>query len=96
MILHTVSGSPFNSFALKDCVRQLGGKDLLLLLNDAVSAVSATTDQHLQLLQLDQSKRLFVLDVDLQARGLKANMGQVVSYAEFVALSIRCQSQLAW
>ncbi|WP_299668701.1 sulfurtransferase complex subunit TusB [uncultured Psychromonas sp.] len=96
MILHTVSGSPFNSFALKGCVRQLGENDLLLLLNDAVSAVTTTTDQHLQLLQLDQSKRLFVLDVDLQARGLKANIGQVVSYAEFVVLSIRCQSQLAW
>jgi len=96
MILHTVSHSPFNSFALKNCVKQLSDNDLLLLVNDAVCAVSAATEQHSQLLQLDQSQRLFVLNVDLKARGLTANMGQVVSYAEFVTLSIRCQSQLAW
>lgn len=96
MILHTVNSSPMSSFALQDCLAQLADNDLLLLISDAVIAVSATTEQQTTLLQLHDNKRLFVLQADLEARGLTMNIGQIVDYQGFVDLSIKCKSQLAW
>ena len=96
MILHTVSRSPFNSFALSDCLKQLGDDDRLLLLNDAVIAVGANTDMQSELVQLHETKRLFVLTADLVARAIDATCGQEIDYAEFVTLTIQCNSQLNW
>lgn len=96
MILHTVNTSPMSSFALQDCLKHLAESDILLLMSDAVVAVSATIDQQATLLQLHESKRLFVLQADLEARGLIASIGQIIDYQGFVNLSIQCKSQLAW
>lgn len=96
MILHTVSRSPFSHFALKDCLNQLADEDKLLLLCDAVIAVSAEHEYKYQLQKLHQAGRLFVLSVDLKARALEAQYGQVIDYSGFVDLSIQCKSQLTW
>lgn len=95
-ILHTVNSSPFSTSALQDCLKQLGEGDKLLLISDAVIAASASLDFHETLIQLYDEGRLFVLEADLQARGLSAALGNVIDYAVFVQLSVECQSQLAW
>ena len=96
MILHTVSRSPFSSFALSDCIKQLGSDDLVLLLNDAVIASAAKTEVHSELLKLHENKRLFVLSADLDARAIDAKCGVIINYSEFVALTVQCKSQLNW
>jgi len=96
MILHTVKSSPFSSFALKDCLKLLNNDDKLLLISDAVTAVSALVDCQPELLKLHDERRLFILKEDLQARGLTAEYGRVIDYSDFVNLTIQCQSQLAW
>jgi len=96
MILHTVKTSPFRSLSLQDCLLRLNKDDKLLLLGDAVIAVTANTELHSALIDLDQQGRLYVLEDDLIARGLTATLGAVINYDAFVELSITCQSQLAW
>jgi len=96
MILHTVSRSPFSSFALSDCIKQLGNDDLVLLLSDAVIASATNTEVHNELMQLHENKRLFVLAADLDARAVEVKFGKVIDYSEFVALTVQCKSQLNW
>lgn len=96
MILHTVNSSPFSTFSLHDCLKQLSENDLLLLTGDAVIAASACLTDAPALRRLHDNKRLFVLQADLKARGLNVNVGHVVDYAGFVNLCIDCKSQLAW
>ncbi|MDA7746943.1 sulfurtransferase complex subunit TusB [Psychromonas sp.] len=96
MILHTVNHSPFSSFALQDCLKQLGDTDYLLLTGDAVIAVTVPIESKSYLFKLDQEKRLFVLQADINARGLTASYGTTIDYSDFVRLSIECKSQLAW
>ena len=96
MILHTVNQSPFSCSALNDCLKQLADEDKLLLLGDAVSAVCAHVELESTLIQLDKENRLFVLEVELKARGLTANYGAMINYQQFVSLTLQCQSQLAW
>ena len=96
MILHTVNSSPFSSFALQDCLKQLSADDKLLLIGDAVLAVSAIIDCQDKLIKLHEEKRLYILQVDLIARGLEADYGKIIDYSDFVDLCIECNSQLAW
>lgn len=96
MILHTVKSSPFSSLALKDCLKLLNKSDSLLLINDAVYAVNALVDCQPELLKLHEERRLFILKEDLQARGVVAEYGCVIDYSDFVNLTIKCKSQLAW
>jgi len=96
MILHTVTTSPFRSLSLQDCLLRLNKDDKLLLLGDAVIAVTANTTTYQALMDLDKQGRLYILEDDLMARGLTATLGSVINYAAFVELTITCQSQLAW
>ncbi|RBW41574.1 sulfurtransferase complex subunit TusB [Psychromonas sp. B3M02] len=96
MILHTVNRSPFSSYALSDCIKQLGDTDIVLLLSDAVIASAANSELHDKLLQLHENKRLFVLAADVDARAIEVKLGKVIDYSEFVALTVQCKSQLNW
>ncbi|WP_413694078.1 sulfurtransferase complex subunit TusB [Psychromonas sp. KJ10-2] len=96
MILHTVSRSPFSSFALSDCIKQLRDTDIVLLLSDAVIASAANSELHHKLLQLHENKRLFVLAADVDARAIEVKLGKVIDYSEFVTLTVQCKSQLNW
>jgi len=96
MILHTVNSSPLSTFSLHDCLKQLADNDILLLMSDGVIASSAFIEEHSSLSKLHESQRLFVLQDDLEARALVANVGQIIDYPAFVGLTIQCKSQLAW
>jgi tRNA 2-thiouridine synthesizing protein B len=95
MILHTVNRSPFQTFAISDCLKLMGDQDTLLLIEDAVIASQAKHQCYAQLELLSEEGRLMVLDVDLQARGIANNIGKVCTYANFVELVIQHKSQLA-
>ena len=96
MILHTVKTSPFQTFVLADCITLMAEEDALLLMEDAVIATQAQHPCYAQLELLSQQGRLMVLEADLQARGIKNNIGKRCSYLDFVNLVIKHQSQLAW
>jgi tRNA 2-thiouridine synthesizing protein B len=96
MILHTVNTSPFQTFALADCLNLMAEKDTLLLIEDAVVAAQAEHQFYAQLEQLSEEGRLMVLQADLDARALENRIGKRCSYADFVSLAINHKSQLAW
>jgi tRNA 2-thiouridine synthesizing protein B len=95
--LHVLSHSPFADNRLTSCLRLLAGKDALLLCGDATYALAEATAP----LQALESKagafKLFALDEDVKARGVKApDWVKCVDYAEFVELSIRYDRVNTW
>ena len=96
MILHTINSSPLSDYALQNCLSYLGDSDYVLLMGDAVISVTVNIEQRSDLLTLHKNNRLFILQPDLQARGLSADIGKIIDYAGFVDLSIECKSQLSW
>jgi tRNA 2-thiouridine synthesizing protein B len=96
MILHTVKTSPFQTFAISDCLMLMADQDTMLLVEDAVIASQAKHQCYEQLVLLSEQGRLFVLDIDLQARGIKNNIGKICNYTDFVGLVVQHKSQLAW
>ena len=96
MILHTVKTSPFQTFAISDCLSLMADQDTMLLIEDAVIASQAKHPFYEQLALLSKQGRLFVLDVDLQARGIDNNIGIRCSYTDFVELVVQHKSQIAW
>jgi tRNA 2-thiouridine synthesizing protein B len=96
MILHTVNTSPFQTFAISDCLKLMGNEDTLLLIEDAVIASQAKHQCYAQLELLSIAGRLMVLDVDLKARGIVNNIGKICTYADFVELVVQHKSQLVW
>lgn len=96
MILHTVKTSPFQTLAINNCLNLLSEQDSLLLIEDAVIASHGQHSHFAQLTLLAQQNRLFVLQADLDARGLIHSIGQSCNYAQFVNLVIEHKSQLAW
>lgn len=96
MILHTVKTSPFQTLAIANCLELLHESDTLLLIEDAVVASQAEHQFYAQLKLLSEQGRLMVLEADLEARGIKNNIGKTCSYFDFVELVVKHQSQLAW
>lgn len=95
-ILHTVHSSPFQTFALQQCLALLAEKDCLLLIEDAVVATHGQHSQYNELIQLSEQGRLMVLSPDLDARGIDNKIGKKCSYTDFVDLVANHQSQMAW
>jgi tRNA 2-thiouridine synthesizing protein B len=96
MILHTVKTSPFQTLAINHCLKLLSEHDSLLLMEDAVVASQAPHALFEQLSLLAQQNRLFILQADLDARGVTNSIGQGCDYLQFVNLVIEHKSQLAW
>lgn len=96
MILHTVSSSPFHDFSLQHCLKHFSEGDYLLLMNDAVISANTSNEHQAVLLAIHKQDCLFVLAADLKARDLHAEIGKVIDYIDFVNLTVRCQSQIAW
>lgn len=94
MILHIISASPFASQTLAQCLSRMAKQDGLLLIQDGVYAL---TDQrlHQQLAVLD---KLYVLNEDLQARGLGdgKHSAELTDYDGFVALTLAFERTLSW
>lgn len=93
--LHVLSHSPFADTRLSSCLRLLGVADGLLLCGDAVYALLPGSAP---LAILEQRKpRLYALQEDLQARGLRA--GDEVTpldYPAFVQLTLQYDRVNAW
>ncbi len=95
-ILHTVNSSPFQTFALQQCLELLNNEDTLLLIEDAVIASHGKHLLYDELALLAEQGRLMVLTPDLEARAIENKIGKQCSYSDFVDLVASNQSQMAW
>lgn len=95
-MLHTLLHSPAHC-DLESLLLIAGAGDDLLLLQDGVLAALAGSHA---LMRLSESEAtLWVLDEDVQARGLAGQIStrvQSVDYTGFVTLTIRHQQQMVW
>lgn len=95
--LHVLSHSPFTDSRLTSCLRLLGERDAILLSGDAVYALQAQSAPCAALLAHGDALRLYVLNEDLQARGLEAPAWATgVDYPGFVELSIQYDKVNSW
>jgi tRNA 2-thiouridine synthesizing protein B len=94
MVLHKVSASPFNHYALQQCITRMQSQDGLLLTQDAVYAVMHNDS----VAQLTELNSVYVLQEDAKARGVNIENSQFqqVNYTEFVALSLEYDKVLSW
>jgi tRNA 2-thiouridine synthesizing protein B len=95
--LHVLSHSPFTDNRLTSCLRLLSASDALLLSGDAVYALQPGTEPLRALQTRSETLRLFVLDEDVQARGLHVpDWVKSVDYPTFVELSIHYDKVNSW
>ncbi|SDT01429.1 sulfurtransferase complex subunit TusB [Pseudomonas fuscovaginae UPB0736] len=95
--LHVLSHSPFTDSRLGSCLRLLGSEDALLLCGDAVYALQPRSLPLEALEERAATLRLFVLDEDLQARGLECpTWATCVDYPGFVELSVQHDKVNTW
>lgn len=98
MILHTVNKPPQHGQALQLCLRFAGPDDIILLIEDGVTAAIAGTEASKQLIAAG-SGRVIALQEDLVTRGLgdKIDPGiAVTDYAGFVALCCDSAKIQSW
>ncbi|WP_340678006.1 sulfurtransferase complex subunit TusB [Paraglaciecola sp.] len=94
MILQQIFTSPYASGDLQRFIDQASVHDALLLLQDGVYAL------HHPLLKdlLDQQKTIYMLDVDLIARGLHCDIKQlnIINDQQWLTLCIECDNVISW
>ncbi|MFM5270931.1 sulfurtransferase complex subunit TusB [Aeromonas veronii] len=90
-MLHLILNSPFQSQALAEALSYLQPEDELVLMQDAVIAASAP-----QWIERLASIPLYVMQEDLQARGLQHRVGKVLDMAGLVALIAQKGSPRTW
>ncbi|WP_265453308.1 sulfurtransferase complex subunit TusB [Aeromonas salmonicida] len=90
-MLHLILNSPFQSQALAQALSYLQPEDELVLMQDAVIAASAPQWSK-QLAGIP----LYVMQEDLQARGLHHRVGNVLDMAGLVALIAQKGSPRTW
>ena len=94
--LHVLSSSPFSDDRLSSCLRLLGSGDGLLLCGDATYATEPG-NSHAKALAALHGVSLYVLDEDVQARGLKpAAAIEQIDYPRFVALACEFAKVNTW
>ena len=100
MILHTVTKSPFDHHALRDCLQLISPDDALLLLEDGVYACRPDTDVMIHLKQLsDTGAMVYAIADDLAARGLAGALPgfvKPIDYAGFVELTTQHTATHSW
>ncbi|MGL5699847.1 MAG: sulfurtransferase complex subunit TusB [Kluyvera sp.] len=95
-MLHTLSTSPWH-VDISAMLRLMDDGDDLLLLADGVLA-ALENSRFLELLRAAPIS-IHVLNEDVQARGLCAQISSdviVVSYTDFVRLTVKHPAQMAW
>ena len=94
MILHKISSSPFEQLALQHCLQRIHSSDGLLLTQDAVYAVMHQTLNS----KLEALDAVYILKEDADARGVRVISAhiQLISYAEFVGLSLQYEKVMSW
>lgn len=99
--LHTVNKSPFEHHTLASCARVCLDGDCVLLLEDGVyGALAAKAPACADLDELlRRGIAIFVLEDDVQARGLAGQLLETVTvtnYQGFVKLSLEHQTIQSW
>ncbi|WP_339544589.1 sulfurtransferase complex subunit TusB [Pseudomonas sp. RA_35y_Pfl2_P32] len=95
--LHVLSHSPFTDNRLDSCLRLLSVSDGLLLTGDAVYALQPGTAPLSQLQERADSLQLFVLEEDVQARGLPVPQWiKCLDYPAFVEQSVAYDKVNSW
>jgi len=98
--LHTVNKSPFEKGSLDTCLRLSKDGSSILLYEDGVYAALAGTSASDKVTGALATKKVYVLEPDFKARGLKAERliegVEMVDYAGFVDLVDACDKVQAW
>ncbi|MDU5688108.1 MAG: sulfurtransferase complex subunit TusB [Kluyvera cryocrescens] len=95
-MLHTLSTSPWHA-DITGMLRMMGEGDDLLLVADGVLA--AVENSHFVEILRSAPISIYVLKEDTQARGLCAQISSdaiMVSYTDFVRLTVKHPAQIAW
>ena len=90
-MLHLILSSPFQSSALQQALQYLQADDSLVLLQDAVIAACAP-----QWVEKLVATSIYVMQEDLNARGLRAKMGCEIKMDELVTLIAQHGSPHTW
>ncbi|MGN5138365.1 sulfurtransferase complex subunit TusB [Aeromonas sp. 164P] len=90
-MLHLILNSPFQSQALAEALSYLQPEDELVLMQDAVIAASVP-----QWSERLVGIPLYVMQEDLQARGLQHRVGNVLDMAGLVVLIAQKGSPRTW
>lgn len=94
MILHTVNKSPLSHSCLQECLASCSAGDAVLLIEDGVYAVR-TLDR----LSLPAAVKWFVLQADLDTRGLAGDLDArvtAISDQGFVTLATEYTKVVSW
>lgn len=102
MILHHIQTSALTDGALSTCLRYIQPNDSILLAGDAVNCLL-----QIQWQQRLASVNLFVLQDDIQARGLQprveaiaehmsAEFFHIIDYSDFVEQSLKHNKVITW
>jgi len=100
MLLHTVNKSPFERNALESCLRLSQAGHAILLFEDGVYAALQGTRWTAAMTDALQSRKIYVLTPDLEARGMRTDKViagiQPVDYSGFVDLVADHKATQAW
>lgn len=93
MILHHIQSSATQSPALKLCLRYINTADSILLSSNAVNCL-LTKEWQSRL----NDYNILVLEDDVIARGLQSRLSEfkMISYADFVALTLTHNKVISW
>lgn len=92
MILHTLNQPPANEACLERCLDAMGAEDSLLLIEDGVYWALPAFASRLASL----GERLYLLQPDLEARGLDSGGKPCVDDEGFVALCVGHDKVVSW
>ncbi|WP_163393231.1 sulfurtransferase complex subunit TusB [Enterovibrio norvegicus] len=96
-MLHTLYTSPYSSSSLKLCLDYAQAPSAILLAEDAVVAAIEQGEWFLPL--LSSNHRIYVLQEDVQARGLEGKIAsefEIVDIKGFVCLTEQHVTQMKW
>ena len=98
-MLHIVNKSPFATNTLDTCLRMAQAGHAVLLIEDAVYAATQGSAVTERMRQAASKLKLFVLQPDLDARGMTAKLQDgitPVDYAGFVDLVEKYPASQSW
>ncbi|BFM16287.1 hypothetical protein R50073_24700 [Maricurvus nonylphenolicus] len=97
--LHTVSKSPFQSNLLADCLNVAQASQSIVLLEDGVYGVLASSPTNEKLAEfINAGGHVFALDIDLAARGISTQYDKItpLDYNRFVELCTQHNPIQSW
>ncbi len=96
--LHIINSSPDRGTSLKSCLRVVQNGDAIILIEDAV--IVAKKESQTEILINNITTKLFVLEPDLKARGIRSDQViegiELVSYNDFVKFTVKYNSIQTW